>query len=130
MRRAALLAVFAAASACGEAPPRAPVAGPEARKAVDAATQAYAACIEDRALAAPAGGVPGTIVGGAVRDCRPARDALGEKIMAFHELGHPNYTPDQLRAVAEASIQTIEPELRSAGVAAYITRTSPNAKAE
>ncbi len=116
--------------ACGEAPPRQPVAGPEARKAVDAATAAYADCVTNNTLKVAPGGVPGTIVSEAMKACAPAREALAEKVMAFHHLGHPKFTPNQLRVVAAASIDQIEPEIRADAVAAYITRSSPNAKAE
>lgn len=121
---------FLLLAACGEAPSRAPAAGQEARDAMDAATAAYAACIEQATLQAPSGGVPGTVVGQAVRDCAPAREVLASKIVAFHRIGRPTYTQAQLDAVADASIKQIEPQLRSEAVAAYITRTSPNPKAD
>lgn len=125
----AALALLLPLSACGEAPPRPPVAGPEARKAVDDATAAYADCISSTAAKAPPGGVPGTIVDKAVKSCEPAREVLAERVMEFHKIGHPKFSPNQLRAVAEASIDQVEPEMRADAVASYITRSAPNAAA-
>lgn len=132
MRRLFVLAVPMLMASCGEAPPRAPAAGPEARKAVDTATEAYADCIENGARNAAPGGVPGTIVEAAVKACAPARDALADKVMAFHKIGHPKFTLDQLRAVADASIEQVEPEMKADAVVAYVARTegAANQKAQ
>ena len=120
------LALVLSLAACGEAPPRPPVPGPEARKAVDAATVAYANCITDNARQAAPGGVPGAVVEDVVKTCAPAREELAKRVMEFHRIGHPKYTEDQLRVVANASIEQIEPQMKADGVAAYITRNSPN----
>ncbi len=127
--RGAPVITLLALAACGDPPARPPSAGPEARKAVDDATAAYARCIEDRSRAAPPGGVPGTIVGRAVRACEPARTVLAARIAEFRKIGYPNYTNDQLKAVAEASIQSIEPQMRAAGVIAYVNAAPPETKA-
>ena len=116
-------------AACGEAPQRQPIPGPEARKAVDDATAAYADCVEQGAREAPAGGIPGTVIEGIVASCKAERQALAERILELHRLGHPSMTEDQSRTVAEASIQQIEPDIKSAGVAAYVEQTSQTQKA-
>lgn len=125
----AVLALLAALSAC-DAPPRPPVPGQEARKAVDAATAAYAKCIEDGARAAAPGRVPGTVVTEVTRACASEREVLAQRVMAFHHIGHPKFTPAQLRVVADASIAQIQPELTAAGVVAYLDQTSPKPKAD
>jgi hypothetical protein len=130
MIRVAALAVPLALAACGEAPERAPPSGQEARAAMDAATAAYAECVERETLKTPPGGVPGTVVLGAVRACAPARQELAARIVSFHRIGRPSYTQEQLDAVAEASIEAIEPEIREEAIAAYITRSSSTAEAK
>jgi hypothetical protein len=122
MRVLAFLVPLAVA-ACGDPPPRAPVPGPEAQKAVDAATVAYAACIEKGAAAAPIGSsTPGNVVSDVVAACRPQRDALAEKIKVLQRLGHPNQSEAQIAVVAEASIKLFEPDLREKAVVALIRR--------
>ncbi len=116
-------------AAC-DAPPRPPVPGPEARKVVDAATTAYAACVSTRAEAAPLGGSPGLVIAQAVGDCAPERQALADAIEKFHAIGHPSFTPAQTEVVAEASIQQIEPEIRSDAIAVYVGRALPSQKAQ
>lgn len=123
-----LVALFAVA-AC-DPPPRPPVPGPEARKVVDAATTAYADCVTKRAEAAPLGGSPGLVIAQAVRDCAPERKALADAIGKFHAIGHPSFTPEQTEVVAEASIQQIEPEIRSDAIAVYVGRERPTEKAQ
>ena len=126
---AGMTAVLVGLSAC-DAPPRPPVPGPEARKVVDAATTAYAACVSARAEAAPLGGSPGLVIAQAVRDCAPERKALATAIEKFHAIGHPSFTPEQTEVVAEASIQQIEPEIRSDAIAVYVGRALPAEKAQ
>ena len=123
-------ALLLSAAACGEPPPRPPAPGPEARKAVDAATADYAACVEDGARNAPPGQVPGTVMTKVLDECSRLRTALADSIVEFHRIGHPTMTEDQLRAVANASIFQIQPQITAAGVVAYVERTSPDAKAE
>ena len=129
MMRLLPLAVPLALAAC-DAPPRPPAPGPEARKAVDTATLAYADCITKGAETAPLGQSPGTAIGRVVQACAPARQALATAIEDFHQIGHPKFTADQLATVAEASIQQLEPQIRSDAIAVYVGRSLPNAKAE
>jgi putative hemolysin len=124
----ALVALLGLA-AC-DAPPRAPVAGPEARKLVDTATLAYADCIVKGAEAAPLGQSPGLVVAQVVRDCAPRREALARAIESFHALGNPSFTPERTALVAEASIQQLEPQIRNDAIAAYVSRALPAEKAE
>ncbi len=128
VRTLPLIALFALA-AC-EPPPRAPVAGPEARKRVDAETLAYADCVVKGAEAAPLGESPGLVVAQVVRDCAPRREALATAIEKFHALGNPSFTPERTAMVAEASIQQLEPQIRSDAIAAYVSRALPSQKAE
>jgi len=115
---------------CNEAPPRPPVPGPEARKAVDAATAAYEACVSGKARAAAPGRQPGEVVSAAMRSCASARQELADRVMAFHRLGHPKFTPEQLQGVAEASIAQIEPQISAEAVVAYVGAAQPNRKAD
>jgi hypothetical protein len=122
MRVLAFLVPLALA-ACGDPPPRPPVPGPEAQKAVDAATVAYADCIEKGTAAAPIGSsTPGNVVSGVVAACRPQRDALADKIKVLQRLGHPNQSEAQVEVIADASIKLFEPDLREKAVVALIRR--------
>ena len=125
MTRALALVSVLALAAC-DPPPRAPAPGPEARKAVDTATLAYADCVTKGAEAAPLGRSPGLAIGDVVRDCAPARRTLASSIEKFHAIGHPSFTPEQLKTVAEASIQQLEPQIRSDAIALYVGRALPN----
>ena len=129
MRGLLALAAMGAVAAC-DPPPRPPVAGPEARKRVDTATLAYADCITKGAEVAPLGQSPGVVVGTIVRDCAPARQALASAIEDFHQIGHPSFSAPQLANVAEASIQQLEPQIRSDAIAIYVGRALPASKAE
>ena len=129
MRRLVATAALLAVAAC-DAPPRPPAAGPEARKAVDAATLAYADCITNGAEAAPLGQSPGIAIGRVVQACAPSRKVLATAIEDFHQIGHPKFTADQLATVAEASIQQLEPQIRSDAIAIYVGRTLPSRKGE
>jgi putative hemolysin len=120
---------FLALAAC-DPPARPPVPGPEARKRVDTATLAYADCVTKGAETAPLGRSPGVVVGELVRDCGPQREALATAIEDFHQIGHPRFSAQQLSNVAEASIQQLEPQIRSDAIAIYVGRTLPASKAE
>ena len=58
----------------------------------------------------------------AVKACRPLRGALRLKVASFDRLGHPNHTPNQAEAVAEASVGVIEKELRETAVVTIVKR--------
>jgi putative hemolysin len=132
MRRALSLVAVSALTllAACDPPPRAAAPGPEARKRVDTATLAYADCVTKGAEAAPLGRSPGVVIGEVVRDCAPAREALASAIEDFHQIGHPSFSSAQLEAVGEASIQQLEPQIRSDAIAIYVGRSLPSQKAE
>ena len=125
LARSSPVAALLALAACDPAP-RAEAPGPEARKAVDSATLAYAECVTRGAETAPLGRSPGLLIGELVRDCVPQRQALADSIEKFHAIGNPSYAPEQLERVAEASIQQLEPQIRSDAIAIYVGRTLPN----
>ncbi|GEM_PF-930289 len=120
--RAALVAFFALA-ACGSPPPRAPVAGQQARAGVDAATKAYSDCVDRRAGIVPvASDLAGPIVAGVIRDCRPVRLALLAKVAAFHKLGHPAERQDYADLVAEESVKDVDGPIAAAAVIKIVER--------
>ena len=129
LARALPVAALLALAAC-DAPPRPTAPGPEARKAVDTATLAYADCVTKGAETAPLGRSPGLVIGDVVRSCAPQRQALAASIEKFHAIGHPSFTPEQLRRVGEASIQQLEPQIRNDAIAIYVGRTLPNREAK
>ena len=126
---AGMTGVLMSLTAC-DPPPRAPAPGPEARKAVDSATLAYADCVTKGAEAAPLGRSPGLVIGEVVRSCAPQRRALAGSIEKFHAIGHPSFTPEQLRRVGEASIQQLEPQIRNDAIALYVSRGLDQKKAK
>jgi hypothetical protein len=63
--------------------------------------------------------------------CKEQRNTLMADVIAFHQIGHPKFTIDQSKAVAEASIATIEDELRQQTVVTIVSRqTQADPKAE
>ena len=124
-----MTAVVLSLTAC-EPPPRPPAPGPEARKLVDTTTLAYADCVTRGAEAAPLGRSPGLVVGEVVRHCAPQRRALATSIEKFHAIGHPSFTAEQLKAVGEASIQQLEPQIRNDAIALYVGRGLDQQKAK
>ncbi len=119
----ASVSVLLALDACGSPPPRAPVAGQQARAGVDAATKAYSDCVDARAGVVPvAGDLAGPIVDRVVRDCRPARLALLAKVAAFHKLGHPAERQDYADLVAEESVKDVDGPIAAAAVIKVVER--------
>ncbi len=130
MKRLALLAALALAACSQGAPPRANTQGEAGRKQIDAATRTYSACVDAAAKAAPvAGELPGNLAFAVMKACKPQRDILQQQVAAFWLLGHPAPSPDKADyqrrlsvAVAEASIETLEDDLRSQAVVTIIQR--------
>ena len=114
MRSAAVLLVLLALAACDSPPPRAQVAGVEGRKRVDAATAAWADCLDTTAkkLATPEAQAA-EAADGAFKACAPKRAALVDEVRRFHRLGAPNETAAYNLAVGESSVAGIEIDLRS-----------------
>ena len=119
-------------AACSPAAPPKPTEGEAQKAKMDAATKAYAACIADGAKSIDVSAdAAGTIGDRVVVACKPLRIALMADVIAFHQIGHPKFTIDQSKAVAEASIATIEDDLRQQTVVTIINRqtaTKPETK--
>ncbi len=127
-----LIALALLLAACGKAPPsRVDTEGQAARAEVDQLTKRYAGCITGHADAIPLGDDPaGSIVDDIVRTCKAPRDALLVKVAAFDRLGHPRHSQAQAELVAEASVATIEDELRQNAVVAIIKRQQATPQSE
>lgn len=120
MKRILLLAL--ALAAC-DAPPPKPTEGAAQKAQMDTATTAYANCITEGAKAIPvAGEAAGTLGNRVVKACKDLRQTLMADVIAFHQIGHPKFTIDQSKAVAEASVATIEDELRQQAVVTIVQR--------
>ena len=98
---------------------------------MDAATSAYSACIAAGAKSVGvANDAAGSIANRVVVGCKAQRNALMADVIAFHQIGHPKFTIDQSKAVAEASIATIEDELRQQTVVTIVTRQTADVPAK
>lgn len=118
-----LLSPLLSLAACDAAPPRADPKGQQLRAELDQMTKDYAACVDKRVAEADVSNDPaGSIAIEAVKACRPIRGALRLKVASFDRLGHPNHTPNQAEAVAEASVGVIEKELRETAVVTIVMR--------
>lgn len=129
MRRlpAPVVAVLLALAGCSPAAPTADFAQMtegEAQKArMDLATKTYSDCITAAAGEADVNNdAAGSIANRVILACKAQRNALMADVTAFHQLGHPKFTIAQSKAVAEASIATIEDELRRQTVVTIVTR--------
>lgn len=131
MIRALTIAALLVLAACDAPVPRVDSAGEAARAAMDAATKAYAGCIDTGAKTMP---VTTEAAGGlairATAACKPQRAALVEKVAAFNRIGYPNRTPNQLDTVAEASVRLLENEARNAAVITIVKRQTETPAAE
>ena len=127
VRNALLIAVFAVA-ACSPATPRKSTDGEAQQKKMDAATTAYAECIATAAETVQvADDAAGSIADRVVLGCKPLRNTLMADVSAFHQIGHPKASIAESRAVAEASIATIEDELRQQTVVSIVKRQTETA---
>lgn len=124
-----LIAIFTLAlAACSPSPVRGPTEGEAQKKQVDAATKIYDTCIEDGARNIDVGDeAAGTLANRVVLACKEKRNALMADVIAFHQIGHPKFTIAQSKAVAEASVATIEDELRQQTVLTIFRRQSAGA---
>ena len=118
----AFLTVLALAACSPPAPPKATEGAAQQAK-MDAATKAYSDCITSGArTVGVADDAAGSIADRVITACKPARNALMADVIAFHQIGHPKFSIDQSKAVAEASIATIEDELRQQTVVTIVQR--------
>jgi putative hemolysin len=121
MKRAVLLAL--ALAACSPPAPPKPSEGVAQKAQMDEATTAYANCIIEGAKVIPVEGeAAGTLGNRVVKGCKDLRQTLMADVIAFHQIGHPKFTIDQSKAVAEASVATIEDELRQQAVVTIVQR--------
>ena len=110
-------------AACDAAPPRPDPKGQHLRAELDKLTADYGKCVDEKVAAADVSNDPaGSIAIEAVKACRPIRNALRLKVASFDRFGHPNHTPNQAEAVAEASVGVIEKELRENAVVTIVKR--------
>ena len=117
-----LLAACAATACAPAAPPR-PSEGAAQQAKMGAATKRYAACVDAGAKAIDvADDAAGSIGDRVMVACKAARATLMADVIAFHQIGHPKFTIDQSKAVAEVSIATIEDELRQQTVVTIVKR--------
>jgi hypothetical protein len=125
MRTLSFLAVGAALllAACDAAPPRVDPKGQQLRAELDKLTADFGKCVDDKVAAADVSKDPaGSIAIEAVKACRPIRNALTLKVASFDRFGHPNHSPNQADAVAQASVGVIEKELRENAVVTIVKR--------
>jgi hypothetical protein len=116
-------------SAC-DAPPRTDTKGQALRREVDALTKAYADCVAQAAATRPLDARPaGSQAMAVMKDCKPARTTLKAKVAVFHKHGHPAESDDVAEVVAEASVRSIEAQLRESAVVTIIRRQNPNGAA-
>jgi putative hemolysin len=117
--------------ACSPAAPPKPSEGAAQKAKMDKATAAYAACIEQGAGSiVVADEAAGTLANRVVLACKEQRNTLMADVIAFHQIGHPKFTIDQSKAVAEASVATIEDELRRQTVVTIVTRQTAGTPAD
>ena len=117
-----LIALFALA-ACSPSAPSKPTEGAAQKAKMDAATKVYADCIAEGAKSvAVADDAAGSIADNVVTTCKEKRNTLMVDVIAFHQIGHPKFSIAQSKAVAEASIATIEDELRQQTVLTIVGR--------
>jgi hypothetical protein len=127
-RSSVVIAAVAILGACSPAAPPKPTEGAAQQAKMDAATRAYSDCITEGAKAVDvAADAAGSIANRVVLACKEQRGRLMADVIAFHQIGHPKFSIDQSKAVAEASIATIEDELREQTVVAIVKRQSGGA---
>lgn len=122
MNRWLLLPALALA-ACDAPAQRPDTEGQAMRAEVDHLTKVYADCVSGHADSIPLNDDPaGNIVDEVMKSCRPARNTLYRKVSAFDRFGHPKHTPEMADAVAQASVATLDDEIREAAVVTIFKR--------
>lgn len=121
--RNAVVAAALALAACSPPAPAADSQGQAARKVMDAASANYSQCVTGHAGAMPVDGdAAGSLALRILKSCRPARDVLVAKVAAFHRIGHPKESQAMAQAVADASVQTADDDLRQQAVVTIVKR--------
>ena len=122
MNRLLLLTVLALAG-CDAPAPRPDTQGQAMRAEIDRLTKVYADCVAGHADSIPLPDQPAsTIVGDVMKSCRPARTALFRKVAAFDRFGHPKHSQALADAVAQASVATLDDQIRQAAVVTIFKR--------
>lgn len=122
MTRLWLLAALALA-ACDAPAPRVDTEGQAMRAEIDRLTKVYADCVSGHADAVPLPDQPAsTIVAEVMKSCRPARTELFRKVAAFDRFGHPKHSQAMADAVAQASVATLDDDIRQAAVVTIFKR--------
>ena len=112
-------------SACSPPAPPELTEGAAQRAKMDSATKNYAKCISDGAASIAVADEPaGSIGDRIVIACKEKRNTLMADVIAFHQIGHPKFSIAQSKAVAEASVATIEDDLRQQTVLTIFRRQS------
>ena len=121
--RAAAVIMLLGLAACGKAPAPQASEGAAQKIKMDLATQSYAECIAGMAADATVNSdAAGTIANQVMLLCKDVRNTLMADVIAFHQIGHPKFSIAQSKAVAEASIATIEDELRRETIVGIVSR--------
>jgi hypothetical protein len=122
-KASAFVAPLLLLAACDAPPPRPDTVGRTARVELNAATKVYAECVDGQAQTMPVEGeAAGTLALNALAMCKGSREALLKEVAAFNAIGFPNRTPEQLAAVAEASVKLLDDEARQAAVVTIVRR--------
>ncbi len=132
MRRYLAFSLLALA-ACTPAAPPPDTAGEAARKQLDVTSKSYAACVDAASKSIDVSGEnAGTLALGAMKSCAALRTTLIGQTAKFWLIGHPAPSPAKADyqqrmsvAVAEASVQTIEDDLRQQAVVTIVQRQTP-----
>ena len=126
MREPIVFAVLALAACDRAAAPPPPPQGQAERAEVDRLTRIYGACVAAKAKAVPvAGELAGTLAFRLQRECAADRAPLLAQVAKFYRVGHPKDTPARAAAVAEASVLTLEDEIRGEAVITIVQRQNP-----
>lgn len=123
MKGAIAAAVLLGLAACSEVQAPQKTEGEAQKIKMDLATKLYAECISQTAADANVDNdAAGSIANRVVLLCKDLRNTLMADVIAFHQIGHPKFSIAQSKAVAEASIATIEDELRRETVVGIVSR--------
>ena len=109
-----VLVALVSLAGCNATAPRPPADGQVARAKVDAATAAYASCLDTtvKRLAIPTTQAADAS-DAAFKECAPVRAKLVAEVSKFRRLGYPKETANYNAAVAEQSVLAVETDLRS-----------------